>query len=108
MTLRGRAALSAVEPSPRRRTSSSWMIFTICWPGVTPFRTSWPAHSACTFSTNSLATLKWTSAERSAARTSARAAAMFSSDNFPTPRRFLSAEDSLSVRESNMGTQPDA
>ena len=44
MILRGRALLSAVEPSPRSRTSSSWMIFTICWPGVTPFRTSWPAH----------------------------------------------------------------
>src|SRR5208282_4389694 len=104
MTLRGRAPLSAVAPSPSRRTSSSWMILTTCWPGVTPLSTSWPAHSAWTRSVNSRATLKWTSAERSAVRTSASAAAMFSSESLPTPRRLRRAEDSLSVSVSNIQT----
>ena len=29
-------------PAPISSVSSSWTIFTTCWPGVMLFRTSWP------------------------------------------------------------------
>jgi len=102
MIFRGRAVLSAVAPSPSSRTSSSWMILTICWPGVTPLSTSWPAHCACTRSTNPRATATFTSASIRAVRTSDSASAIFSSVSRPTPRRLRMAWPSLSVSDSNM------
>ena len=99
---RGRIGERPVSPSPRSFSSSSLIIFTICWPGVTDLMTSSPTHCAFTLSMNSLATLKCTSAESRALRTSSSAAAMFSSVSFPRPRRLRSAFDKFSVSPSSI------
>src|SRR5688500_5431989 len=78
------------------------MIFTICWPGWMLWMTSWPRDFALTRSMKSRATLKLTSASRSAMRTSRRDSATFSSEILPKPRKFLNAVWSLVLNVSNM------
>src|SRR5688500_10178292 len=65
--------------------------------------TSWPSDLVLTRSMKSRATLKFTSASRSAMRTSRSESPMFSSEIFPRPRRFRNAFWSLLLSVSNIG-----
>ena len=101
-TLKGLSSLNRVVPSPNNLTSSSWMIFTTCWPGETDLSTSCPRQAFFTSSTNSLAVRKCTSAESRALRTSPSASLTFSSESLPTPRKLRRVLPNLSLSESNI------
>ena len=96
--------ISLVSP-PITATSSSWMIFTICWPGVTEVSTSEPMAFSLTAFTKSRVTLKFTSASRNARRTSRSDSATFSSVSLPCPRRFLRVDSRESVSCENIMRQ---
>src|ERR671918_2365859 len=82
--------------------SSSWTIFTTCWPGVRLFVTSTPAERSRTLATKSLTTRKLTSASRRARRISRIARERSSSVRIPRPRRSPREACSLSESVSNM------
>ncbi len=86
---------------PRRATSSSWTIPTICCPGVRLFSTRSPADFSETRSTNCLTTLKFTSASSRALRISRMASCRSAGDTTPLPRRRFRASASLPVSFSN-------
>ncbi len=92
---------SFVSP-PITSTSSSWIILTICCPGVTDVRTSFPIAFSFTAFTKSRVTLKLTSASRKARRTSRSESATFSSVRVPCPRRFFSVDSRDSVNCENI------
>ncbi len=48
ITVGGRPKASRESPEPMSAVSSSWTIFTTCWPGVRLFRTSWPSARSLT------------------------------------------------------------
>src|SRR5262245_47590831 len=64
--------------------------------------TSWPSDLALTRSMKSRATLKFTSASKSAKRTSRSESPTFASEIFPRPRRLRNAFCNLLLNESNM------
>ena len=60
MTVGGRPANASLElPAPISAASSSWTIFTTCWPGVRLFRTSCPSARSRTCATNFEAVERW-------------------------------------------------
>src|SRR5438477_396784 len=97
-TLVGRVASRTATSSS---VSSSWTIFTTCWPGVTLFSTSWPSARSRTFATKSLTTSKLTSASSSASLTSRIAREIASSSRRPRLRRSPSAPWSRPESVSN-------
>jgi len=89
--------------SPRRvAISSSWTIFTTCWPGVTDFVTAEPVAFSCTRLMKLRATGSETSASSSATRTSRRAAVTSSADSAPALVRRSKTPPRRSDRFSNM------
>ncbi len=103
ITVGGLPATASLElPEPISEVSSSWTIFTTCWPGVRLLTTSWPSARAFTRSTNSFTTLKLTSASSSARRISRIAFEIVSSSRRPFLRRSPSEAWSLSPSVSNM------
>ncbi len=103
ITVGGRPANASFElPAPMSWVSSSWTIFTTCWPGVRLFATSWPSARSLTWSTNCLTTFRLTSASSSASRISRIAREIASSSSFPLPRRSPRACCSRSPRASNI------
>ena len=89
------------SPVPSSSTSSSWTIFTTCWPAVRLCRTSAPMAFSRTRATKSLTTLKLTSASSSARRTSRMAASTSASLIRPRPVRLPSVARRRSLRVSN-------
>src|SRR5581483_6985938 len=104
ITVGGRPANASFEsPLPIAAVSSSWTIFTTCWPGVRLFSTSAPSARSRTRATKSLTTAKLTSASSSARRISRIAFEIASSSSLPRERRSPSAACSLSPSVSNTG-----
>ena len=91
------------DDSPISAVSSSFTIFTTCWPGSRLSITSWPSARSLTASVNCLTTRKLTSASSSASRISRIALLTSSSLSFPRERTSERADCSLSERVSNMG-----
>ena len=58
ITVGGRPNASRESPEPIRAVSSSWTIFTTCWPGVRLFSTSWPSARSLTVAVKSLRDLE--------------------------------------------------
>src|SRR5262249_20693920 len=81
--------------------SSSWTIFTTCWPGVRLLVTSSPTARSFTRATKSLITCRLTSASSSARRISRIAFETDSSSSRPRPRRSPRVCWSLSESVSN-------
>ena len=90
------------ECSPIKLISSSWTIFTICWPGVILLSTCCPRAFPSTDFIKSLTTLKFTSASRRAKRTSFRPSWIFFSVSFPALLSFENTDSSLFVKFSNI------
>src|SRR5439155_13551025 len=106
ITVGGRPPNASCElPAPMSAVSSSWTIFTTCWPGVRLFATSAPSARSRTRATKSFTTLKLTSASSSARRISRMAREIASSSRRPRPRRSPRAAWSLSDSVSNIGPQ---
>src|SRR5262245_6646325 len=89
------------SPAPSSSTSSSWTIFTICWPAVRLPRISVPTARSRIRPTTSLTTLKLTSASSRASRISRAAASTSASLIRPLPVRLASVFRSRSLRLSN-------
>src|SRR5437870_5604427 len=87
---------------PSSSTSSPCTTFTTCCAGVSEASTSWPTAFSLTRSTKARTTLKFTSASRSATRTSRRASWMFSSDRRPRPPSLSKIVCSRVLRDSSM------
>ena len=101
----GRRTRACESPVPISAVSSSWTIFTTCWPGVRLFVTSAPSARSRTRATKSFTTLKLTSASSSARRISRIAREIASSSSVPRPRRSPSAAWSRSESVSNTAGQ---
>ena len=86
ITVGGFPNASRESPEPISAVSSSWTIFTTCWPASRPFSTSWPVARSLTCATKSLTTWKLTSASSSASRISRIAFEIASSSRRPLPR----------------------
>ena len=83
--------------------SSSWTIFTTCWPGVRLFRTSWPSARSRTCATNSLDDVEVdVGLEQREADLAHRASRSPPRRGVPRPRRSPRALWSLSERVSNI------
>jgi hypothetical protein len=95
------AKWSAALLAPSSSTSSSWMIFTTCSPGLMLWMTCWPMALSFTFSMKSRATLKFTSASSRAKRTSRSDSEMLDSEMRPRPRRSRKTFWSFLLSESN-------
>ena len=103
ITVGGRPEKASLEPpEPISSVSSSWTIRTTSWPGERLLVTAAPAARSRTRATNSLTTLKLTSASSSASRISRIARERSSSVRTPRLRRSPSAPCSLSESVSNM------
>ena len=102
ITVGGRPANASREsPVPISSVSSSWTIFTTCWPGFRSFSTSSPSARSRTRATKSLTTRKLTSASSSARRISRMAREIDSSSSRFLPLRSPRAALSLSESVSN-------
>ena len=95
------AILISVVSEPMSLISSSLTILTTCCPGVRDSSTSAPTARSSMLFTNCLTTLKFTSASRSAMRTSLSAAFVSASLSFPLPRRSRNTRCNFSVKLSN-------
>src|SRR5512133_1106720 len=101
ITVGGLPANASLEsPDPISAVSSSWTIFTTCWPGVRLLATSAPSARSRTRATKSFTTSKLTSASSSASRTSRIAREIDSSSRRPcfrrSPRALCRRSDSVS------------
>ena len=83
-------------------SSSSCTNLIISCPGFTAVSTFMPSAFSFTLLVNSLATLKFTSASRSARRTSFMVSATLISVIFPSPFKILNERSSLSLKFSNI------
>ncbi len=89
--------------SPISAVSSSFTIFTTCWPGLRLSITSWPRQRSFTTDVKPRTTLKLTSASSSARRISRIALLTSSSLSLPRERTSERTDWSLSERASNTG-----
>jgi len=92
-----------LDESPIRAVSSSFTIFTTCWPGFSDSITSPPRARSFTAAVNDRTTLKFTSASSSASRISRIALFTSSSLSLPRERTSERTDCSLSERRSNTG-----
>ena len=83
--------------------SSSFTIFTTCWPGSRPERTPSPMQRSFTCATNVFTTLKLTSASSSASRISRIALSTSASVSLPRLRTSESVDWRRSESWSNIG-----
>ena len=91
------------QPVPMSAASSSWTIFTTCWPGVTDFRdVERPSRARARAATKSFTTLKSMSASSSARRISRIALEIASSSRRPACRGRRGTPWSLSESVSNI------
>ena len=103
ITVGGRANARRESPVPMSSVSSSWTIFTTCWPGVRLLRTSCPSARSLTDAVKSRATSRLTSASSSARRISRIAFDTASSSRLPLRPRPPRVAWSLSESVSNTG-----
>ena len=102
ITTGGTASNERGSAVPSISMRPSLTILTICWPGVTDFKTCAPMAAGRTLSRKARATGKATSASKRAVRISPSAASTSFSDSAPRPRKRSNIEPKFSLSVSNM------